>query len=43
MVFEAKNLAETELVAAEIAKKVKNGGFLALRSPLKTHGFQWDL
>ncbi len=30
MVFEAKNLAETELVAAEIAKKVKNGGFLAL-------------
>ena len=30
MVFEAKNLAETEFVAAEIAKKVKNGGFLAL-------------
>lgn len=29
-VFEAKNLAETERVAAEIAKKVKNGGFLAL-------------
>ena len=29
-VFEATNVAETELVAAEIAKQLKNGGFLAL-------------
>lgn len=29
-VFEAKNLAETEQAAAEIAKQLKNGGFLAL-------------
>ena len=30
MVFKASNIAETESVAAEIAKKVENGGFLAL-------------
>lgn len=30
MVFKASSIAETESVAAEIAKKVKNGGFLAL-------------
>lgn len=29
-VFEATNVAETEQVAAEIAKQLKNGGFLAL-------------
>ena len=30
MVFKASNIAETESVAAEIAKKLENGGFLAL-------------
>lgn len=30
MVFKASNIAETEAVAAEIAKLLKNGGFLAL-------------
>ena len=29
-IFNSSNLAETEAVAAEIAKKLKNGGFLAL-------------
>ena len=28
--YESNNLAETEAVAAEIAKELKNGGFLAL-------------
>ena len=29
-IFESHSIAETEMIAAEIAKKVKNGGFLAL-------------
>lgn len=29
-IYEAKNLQETEEIAAKIAEKVKNGGFLAL-------------
>ena len=29
-IYEANSLAETENVAAEVAKKLKNGGFLAL-------------
>ena len=29
-IFESHSIAETEMIAAEIAKKVKHGGFLAL-------------
>lgn len=29
-IFESHSVAETELVAAEIAKRIENGGFLAL-------------